>query len=305
MYRFVLWLVPAVEKFPRRQKFLLGDRLQATAFDVLERLVEATYTRDRRHLAAANLGIEKLRFLCRLAKDLGHLDERRYEHAARSLDETGRLIGGWRKADEAAQGLTACSTRSRRSARCAPRRRGRRWASAGVRGRPRSSRTSRRSSWPSNASCGRGHGGQAATSTSRSRSATPKRRTISAAPFRDRVVQHALHAVIAPLFERGFIDHTYANRTEKGTHRALARYERLRDRYHHVLRGDIYRYFPAIDHEVLKADLHRRIACRRTLTVLDRIVDVSNPQKPVNLYYLGRRSLHAVRASPRVAHRAT
>ncbi len=48
--------------------------------------------------------IEKLRFLCRLAKDLGHLDERRYEHAARSLDATGRLVGGWRKADEAAQG---------------------------------------------------------------------------------------------------------------------------------------------------------------------------------------------------------
>ena len=44
MYRFVLWLVPTVEKFPRRQKFLLGDRLQATALDVLERLVEATYT---------------------------------------------------------------------------------------------------------------------------------------------------------------------------------------------------------------------------------------------------------------------
>ena len=41
MYRFVLWLVPTVEKFPRRQKFLLGDRLQATALDVLERLVEA------------------------------------------------------------------------------------------------------------------------------------------------------------------------------------------------------------------------------------------------------------------------
>ena len=97
MYGFVLWRVPPVEKFPRRKKFLLGDRLQATALDVLERLVEATYTRDRRrHLTAANLGIEKLRFLCRLAKDLGHLDERRYEHAARVLDETGRLVGGWR-----------------------------------------------------------------------------------------------------------------------------------------------------------------------------------------------------------------
>ena len=84
MYRFVLWLVPTVEKFPRRQKLLLGDRLQVTALDVLERLLEATYTRDRRrHLPTANLGIEKLRFLCRLAKDLGHLDERRYEQGYR------------------------------------------------------------------------------------------------------------------------------------------------------------------------------------------------------------------------------
>ena len=31
----------------------------------------------------------------------------------------------------------------------------------------------------------------------------PKRRLVSAAPFRDRVVHHALHAVVAPLFERG------------------------------------------------------------------------------------------------------
>ena len=115
----------------------------------------------------------------------------------------------------------------------------------------------------------------------------PKRRMISAAPFRDRVVHHAVHAVIAPLFERGFIGHTYANRAGKGTHRAVARYEWLRDRHRHVLRGDIYRYFPAIDHEVLKGDLRRRIACQRTLVVLDRIVDASNPQEPVHLYYPG------------------
>ncbi len=43
----------------------------------------------------------------------------------------------------------------------------------------------------------------------------PKRRMISAAPFRDRVVHHAVHAVIAPLFERSFIGHTYANRAGK------------------------------------------------------------------------------------------
>ncbi|MEZ5842769.1 MAG: diversity-generating retroelement protein Avd [Hyphomicrobiaceae bacterium] len=97
--RFLLWLVPAVERFPRRQKFLIGERMQATALDVLDALIEATYTRDRRgHLARANLGLEKLRVLLRLATELQLLDLRRYEHAARSLDEVGRLVGGWARA---------------------------------------------------------------------------------------------------------------------------------------------------------------------------------------------------------------
>ena len=102
MYRFILWLVPTVEKFPRSQKFLLGDRMQTTALDVLERLVEATYTRARQKaLMDANLGIEKLRFLFRLATEMRYLDQGRYEHAARSLDEVGRSIGGWIKAHHA------------------------------------------------------------------------------------------------------------------------------------------------------------------------------------------------------------
>jgi hypothetical protein len=98
-YRFLLRLVPTLEKYPRSQKFLLGDRTQQVALDVLESLVEATYTRQRAaFLRNANLGIEKLSFFMRLAFDLKHLDQRRYEHAARSLDDIGKLIGGWEKA---------------------------------------------------------------------------------------------------------------------------------------------------------------------------------------------------------------
>ena len=101
-YRFLLWLVPAVDGFPHRQKFLLGDRIQRTALDVLDALVEATYTKRRdTHLARANLGIEKLRFLFRLAWDLRHVDARRYEHAARSLDDIGRKVGAWSKTHRA------------------------------------------------------------------------------------------------------------------------------------------------------------------------------------------------------------
>ena len=115
----------------------------------------------------------------------------------------------------------------------------------------------------------------------------PKPRMVSAAPFRDRVVHHALCAVIEPILERGFVFDSYANRRGKGTHRAVARYERFRNRFAGVLRCDLYRYFPAIDHAVLKADLRRRIRCERTLWLMDSIIDGSNPQEPVHRYYPG------------------
>ncbi len=95
-YQFVLWLVPTLDKFPRSQRFLLGDRIEAAALDVLEGLIEATYARAvTAILGRVNLLLEKLRFLVRIAKDLRYLDPRRYEHAARAIDEIGRLVGGW------------------------------------------------------------------------------------------------------------------------------------------------------------------------------------------------------------------
>ncbi len=115
----------------------------------------------------------------------------------------------------------------------------------------------------------------------------PKKRMVSAAPFRDRVVHHALSKVVEPIFEAGFIDHSFANRTGKGTHRAIETYELYRNRHSHVLRCDIYRYFPAIDHAVLKSDFRRRIICQPTLALMDLLVDSSNAQEPVDLYFDG------------------
>lgn len=83
----------------------------------------------------------------------------------------------------------------------------------------------------------------------------PKRRKISAAPFRDRVVHHALCNIIEPLFEARFHPHSYANRVGKGTHRALDHLQSCARRYRYVLRLDIVRHFPAIDHAILKDKL--------------------------------------------------
>ena len=102
MYQFLLWLLPTIDKFPRSRKFVLGDRIENAALDVMDSLIAATYTRGRdRPLADANLGLERLRFLIRLSNEMRLIDNRRYEHAARAIDGIGRFVGGWIKAHRA------------------------------------------------------------------------------------------------------------------------------------------------------------------------------------------------------------
>jgi hypothetical protein len=63
-YDLLVWLLPTLAKFPRDQKFLLGDRLQTGLMDLLGLLIEANYTRDRAQiLRRANIELEKFRFL--------------------------------------------------------------------------------------------------------------------------------------------------------------------------------------------------------------------------------------------------
>ncbi len=100
----------------------------------------------------------------------------------------------------------------------------------------------------------------------------PKRRLISAAPFRDRVVHHALCNLIEPVFDARFIPHSYANRLGKGTHRAVDQLQRWARRYRYVLRLDIVQHFPSLDHAVLRAEIARVVKDERTLWLVDQIL---------------------------------
>jgi retron-type reverse transcriptase len=96
----------------------------------------------------------------------------------------------------------------------------------------------------------------------------PKRREIRAAPFRDRVVHHALFRVLDPILRRGFIADTYACIPGRGTHAAVLRYRafvRARAGRGYRVQADVRRYFASVDHRVLLARLRRRIgdAARR------------------------------------------
>lgn len=123
----------------------------------------------------------------------------------------------------------------------------------------------------------------------------PKKRFISAAPYRDRVVHHALCNIIEPVFERTFIYDSYANRKEKGTHRAILRYQRFCRRNKYLLKCDIKKFFPSIDHDVLKQQIRRKISCPETLWLVDTIIDRSNRQEEVLDYFDGDTLFSAIK----------
>jgi RNA-directed DNA polymerase len=101
----------------------------------------------------------------------------------------------------------------------------------------------------------------------------PKPRLISAAPFRDRVVHHALVRVVEPIFERSFIPDSYANRVGKGTHRALDRCQEFARRYPYVLQCDIRQFFPSVDLAILESSLARKIGDPDAMWLVGRILE--------------------------------
>lgn len=110
-------------------------------------------------------------------------------------------------------------------------------------------------------------------------------RKISAAPFVDRVVHHAIMNVLEPLFEKSFIYDTYANRKGKGTLAALRRAKYYANKYEYVLKMDIKKYFPSIDHEILIEMLGKKIKCEETMKLLIGLIENSNKQEDAFFYF--------------------
>lgn len=97
---FLLWLVPQTLKFPKCQRFVLAQRLHASALSFYELLIRARKVRPNQTiLVDADVELEKVRFHLRLAHELGLLSGGQYEHASRFVVEIGRLLGGWLKRD--------------------------------------------------------------------------------------------------------------------------------------------------------------------------------------------------------------
>jgi len=99
-----------------------------------------------------------------------------------------------------------------------------------------------------------------------------KRRVVSAAPFEDRIVHHALCQVIEPIWEARFVHDSYACRVGRGTLAALNRAQHFARGHRYVLQLDVREFFPSIDHAILEAILARHLADRRVLALCRQII---------------------------------
>jgi len=112
----------------------------------------------------------------------------------------------------------------------------------------------------------------------------PKERKISALPFRDRIVHHAICSVIEPIFDLRFIYDSYACRKGKGTHAGADRIQKFIKKVnsnYYVLKCDVSKYFQSVDHEILKQVIREKIADKKLLQLLDNIIDSAERGIPI------------------------
>jgi hypothetical protein len=92
----LVYLIPQLNKFPRDQKFVLGDRIETKLLEVQESCLRAYYGREKRaHLIEANMTLEITRHLVRLAHALRLLSHHTCAVISEQVDEVGRMLGGW------------------------------------------------------------------------------------------------------------------------------------------------------------------------------------------------------------------
>jgi|ERR1035437_293934 retron-type reverse transcriptase len=114
----------------------------------------------------------------------------------------------------------------------------------------------------------------------------PKERDVYRLPFRDRVVHHAIMNVLEPIWVSTFISHSYACIKGRGINGVLVHLKRdLKDTENtqYCLKLDIKKFYPSIDHEVLKSIMRKKIKDKKLLKLLDEIID-SAPGIPIGNY---------------------
>ena len=97
-YNLTRWYIEKLSSLPKNHRFTLGEKIQNSLLDLLILLSDAIYSKEKRKLLnEANKELEKLRILSRLLKDLKLLPIDNYRFVSSSIEEIGKMLGGWMK----------------------------------------------------------------------------------------------------------------------------------------------------------------------------------------------------------------
>ena len=100
-YDLMLYAFPIINRFPKNQRFVLGQQIQNCMVDIAKLVVQANAERNKgKTLWQIDVELEKLRLLIRLAKDLNILSVKQYGLMGERISEVGRLLGGWMKSQK-------------------------------------------------------------------------------------------------------------------------------------------------------------------------------------------------------------
>lgn len=105
----------------------------------------------------------------------------------------------------------------------------------------------------------------------------PKERVISRLPFYpDRIVHHAILNILEPIFVKHFVIDTYSCIKKRGIHLALNNLRKAlknTTQTTYCLKLDITKFYPSIDHDILKDQLKRKFKDKQLLSLLFEIID--------------------------------
>ena len=92
------YLFPALNHFPKQQRFVLGQQIQNQLLVLATSVIEANKAKDKALvLDRVDTELDKLRYLVRIAHQMKFMKSQHYEQAAKQISEVGRLLGGWRR----------------------------------------------------------------------------------------------------------------------------------------------------------------------------------------------------------------
>ncbi len=95
-YDLLVWLEPALAKFPKEQRFRLAARIEESVMRFYDHILHAARAQNRRFLLQeADLELERLRMLIRAAKDTKTMSFEQYQAASEKVNEIGKILGGW------------------------------------------------------------------------------------------------------------------------------------------------------------------------------------------------------------------